>query len=108
MADTELMIAGAGDRPVPASQAKPVHSLSRIEEHVSWPVLAKLPVTITAEIPVERFCVRDLLGLHAGCVIDTASPETEDVPLIAGSLQLAWTEFEVVNRQLVARLTRLA
>ncbi len=32
----------------------------------------------------------------------------EDVPLSAGDVQLAWSEFEVVDTQLAVRVTRLA
>ena len=82
--------------------------MARIEEHSSWPVLAKLPVGISAEVPLKRFCVKDVLGLQKGQVFEAASSETEDVPLMAGKVHLAWSEFEVVDRHLVMRLTRLA
>jgi hypothetical protein len=32
----------------------------------------------------------------------------EDVPLASADVQLAWTEFEVVETQLAVRITRLA
>jgi hypothetical protein len=32
----------------------------------------------------------------------------EDLPLASGDVQLAWSEFEVVDSQLAVRLTRLA
>jgi len=31
----------------------------------------------------------------------------DDVPLSSGNVQLAWSEFEVVDTQLAVRLTRL-
>jgi flagellar motor switch/type III secretory pathway protein FliN len=107
MPETELMIRNAGEQSGPA-KILDVRWMSRIEEHPCWPVLAKLPAMVTAEIPLKRFCVRDLLSLEKGHVVDTSSPETEDVPLMANRVQLAWSEFEVIDRQLVARLTRLA
>lgn len=82
--------------------------MRRIEEHPSWPVLARLPVTMEATIPLSRFRVRDLLGLAEGQVFETASPDTEDVPLKVGDVQLGWTEFEVLEQKIAVRLTRLA
>ncbi len=79
----------------------------RIEEHSAWLVLSRLPVTMAAEIPLSRFRVRDLLGLAEGQVFESASPDTEDVPLKVGDVQLGWTEFEVVEQRIALRLTRL-
>ena len=109
MADTKLsVIRDSGEIPRRIAENIRVPWMSRIEEHPSWPVLAKLSVAVSAEIPLKQFRVRDLLGLKKGHLFETESPETEDVPLMAGKLQLAWSEFEIVDRQLVVRLTRLA
>lgn len=82
--------------------------MRRIEEHSLWPVLSKLPVTISAELSLIRFRVRDLLGLADGQVFETASPDSEDVPLKVGDVQLGWTEFEVLDQKIAVRLTRLS
>ena len=74
--------------------------MRRIEEHTAWSVLSRLPVTMAAEISLSRFRVRDLLGLAAGQVFETDSPDTEDVPLKVSGVQLGWTEFEVVEQQI--------
>jgi flagellar motor switch protein FliM len=72
------------------------------------PALARLPVELDVAAPVGNFRVRDLLSLEAGVVISTHWGHGEDMPLQAGKVQLAWTEFEVVDRQLAVRVTRLA
>jgi flagellar motor switch protein FliM len=82
--------------------------MRRIEEHVSWPVLSKLPVTVSAALSLSQFRVRDLLGLAEGQVFETAFPDTEDVPLKVGEVQLGWTEFEVLDQKIAVRLTRLS
>lgn len=82
-------------------------SIARIEEHPSWSVLARLPVTLTAGILLNRFKVRDLLNLREGQVFGSRSRDTEDVPLRVGQVQLGWSEFEVVEQRLSLRLTRL-
>jgi flagellar motor switch protein FliM len=82
--------------------------MSRIEEHSAWPIFSRLAVTMAVEVPLIRFKVQDLLGLKEGQVFESASPDTEDVPLKVGDVQLGWTEFEVVEQKIALRLTRLA
>jgi flagellar motor switch protein FliM len=79
-----------------------------MEAHPAWPMIARLPVTLSASIPLKRFTVRDLLGLSCGQTIESAWATTEDVPLKADALQLSWCEFEVVGQSMALRLTRLA
>jgi flagellar motor switch protein FliM len=82
--------------------------IRRIEEHASWPVLSKLPMTMSVALSLNQFRVRDLLGLVEGQVFETMSPDTEDIPLKVGDVQLGWTEFEVLDQKIAARLTRLS
>jgi flagellar motor switch protein FliN/FliY len=70
-------------------------------------MLSRLHLAMTASITLKGFKVRDLLRLEPGQVVESAWPETEDVPLVVGQVQIAWSEFEVVDHQLVVRLTRL-
>lgn len=112
MADTELATLNPAASPavretiVPAVPAK--RWTMRIEEHPSWPVLSGLTVAMTAGVTVKGFKVRNLLRLEQGQVIESACPEAEDVPLKVGQVQVAWSEFEVVDQHLMVRLTRLA
>lgn len=111
MAEIELVKAEAEKRE--RAQAA-VHGVARkpwmvrIEEHAEWPALSKLSVPMSAEIVLAGFKVRDLLALDNGQVIESGWPETEDVPVKAGQVQVGWSEFEVVDQQLLIRLTRLA
>jgi flagellar motor switch/type III secretory pathway protein FliN len=70
--------------------------------------LARLPVEVDVAVPVEDFRVRNLLALEAGQVIETRWANGGDMPLTSGAVQLAWSEFEVVDSQLAVRVTRLA
>ena len=70
--------------------------------------MAKLPVELEVSVPVREFRVRDLVRLDAGQVIETQWGHTRDMPLLAGDVQLAWSEFEVVETKLAVRVTRLA
>lgn len=81
--------------------------MSRVEEHPAWEMLSQIGMTLRAEVALDGFRVRDLLGLAEGQVFETASPDTEDVPIRVGNVQLGWGEFEVVEQQMALRVTRL-
>ena len=71
------------------------------------PPLARLPVELDVSVPVREFRVRNLLALEPGQVIESQWAHGEDMPLAAGEVQLAWSEFEVVDSELAVRVTRL-
>ncbi len=79
-----------------------------MEDHAAWPMLSGLAVKLEANIPLRGLHVRDLLALESGQTIESAWAVTEDVPLKVGQVQLCWCEFEVVDRKMSLRLTRLA
>jgi flagellar motor switch protein FliN/FliY len=70
--------------------------------------VAQLPVELEVAVPVRDFRVRNLLSLELGQVIETQWSHGADMPLACGDVQLAWSEFEVVDTQLAVRVTRLA
>jgi flagellar motor switch/type III secretory pathway protein FliN len=72
----------------------------------SAPVM-RLPVELEVAIPLRGFRVRDLLRLASGTVVESQWVHGEDVPLGSADVQLAWSEFEVMDTQLAVRLTRL-
>jgi flagellar motor switch protein FliM len=90
---------------VPAPNASEDNSIE--EAAVSAPV-AKLPVELDVAIPVREFRIRNLLALVPGQLIESQWGHTRDVPLATGDVQLAWSEFEVVDTRLAVRMTRLA
>jgi flagellar motor switch protein FliN/FliY len=70
--------------------------------------VAKLRVEVEVGVPVRDFRVRNLLVLEPGVIVESQWKHGEDLPLAAGDVQLAWTEFEVMEGQLAARLTRIS
>jgi hypothetical protein len=70
--------------------------------------IGRLPVELDVSVPVRNFRVRNLLMLEPANLIESGWGHGEDVPLSAGHVQLAWSEFEVVDTQLAVRVTRLA
>jgi flagellar motor switch/type III secretory pathway protein FliN len=69
--------------------------------------IAQIPIEIDVAVPIRNFRVRNLLALTTGRVIGTEWLEGEDLPLGARGVQLAWTEFEVIDQKLAVRITRL-
>lgn len=72
------------------------------------PIIARIPVELDVSIPLHNFRVRNLLALGPGVVVESRWNHGEDLPLAAGKVHLAWTEFEVVDTTLAVRITRLA
>jgi flagellar motor switch/type III secretory pathway protein FliN len=70
--------------------------------------LSRLPVELEVGVPVREFRVRNLLALAPGQVIESQWSHGDDVPLASGAVQLAWSEFEVIDTDLAVRVTRLA
>ena len=70
--------------------------------------IPQLPVQLGVSIPVREFRVHQLLALAPGQVIETRWNHGDELPLAAGEVQLAWSEFEVVETRLAVRVTRLA
>ena len=69
--------------------------------------VVRLPVEIDVVLPVREFRVRHLLALEPGQVIESEWSYSDAVPVTAGDVQLAWSEFEVIDEQLAVRVTRL-
>jgi flagellar motor switch protein FliN/FliY len=70
--------------------------------------MTRLPVELDVTVPVREFRVRNLLALSQGQLIESQWGSGDDMPLTAGDVQLAWSEFEVVDSELAVRITRLA
>lgn len=68
---------------------------------------SRLPVELDVSVEVLDFRVRNLLALEPDQVIETRWTHGEDLPLAAGKVLLAWSEFEVVDARLGVRITRL-
>jgi flagellar motor switch protein FliN/FliY len=102
-----IMPANSQETVVPAvTAARPW--VMRIEEHVLWSPLSRMTVATAAGIPLSGFKIGDLLRLAPGQIVESKWSHTDDIPLKAGRVQVAWTEFEVVDQHLMVRLTRLA
>ena len=78
------------------------------DEAADWKDVLGLPCTISVEIPVAAFTVKDMLNLEAQVVVSSAWATTSNVPLRVNGEAVAWCEFEVLGNRLAIRLTELA
>lgn len=101
-------MSGAAELATLGAAAVSVKRREEMEAGPHWAVLQRLPVRLSVGVPLPRFRVRDVAGLAVGQTIESAWPVTTDVPLRAGSVQLSWAEFEVVEGKMAVRMTRLA
>lgn len=85
----------------------PVTAEHAADESAFPALVLRLPVNLDVRVPVRDFRMRQLLALAPGQVIETQWNHGEDLPLAAGDVEVAWSEFEVVEAKLAVRITRL-
>jgi flagellar motor switch/type III secretory pathway protein FliN len=92
-----------------ARQTEGVRSAPAVQaEAVDWAPVLDLPLTLTVDVVLPGFKVRDLMRLQKGTVIPSQWLVSADVGLRANGELIAWSEFEVVGSRLAVRLTELA
>ena len=74
----------------------------------NWNAFLLLPCQLSLEIPVPGFTVSALLRLAPNDVINTHWLQGTDVPLHVNGKLIGWTELEVIDDHLAARLTQIA
>lgn len=74
----------------------------------NWSAFQQLPCRISLEISIPHFTVAALLRLSPNDVINTRWLQGSDVPLRVNGKLIGWTEFEVIDDSLAARLTQIA
>ena len=105
-----LSVLNSGDETVEGRALVPVSAPDQppCDPAIFSAPIALLPVELDVTVPVRKFRVRNLLALEPGQLIESQWGHGDDVPLASGEVQLAWTEFEVIETQLAVRVTRLA
>lgn len=73
------------------------------DEALPW-----LPCTLTVDIPIRKFTVRNLMNLDRGSIVETDHHQSSDLPLRVNGQLVGWTEIEVVGDRLAVRLTDLS
>lgn len=74
----------------------------------TWTDAGWLPCTLSVDLPVAHFTVRDLLQLEPGSLVETKKPNGADVPVMVNQQLVGWAEFEVFGQRLAIRITEIA
>jgi flagellar motor switch protein FliN/FliY len=74
----------------------------------NWAAFQLLSCQLSLEIPIPGFTVAALLRLSPNDVVNTHWLQGSDVPLRVNGRLIGWTEFEVIDDHLAARLTQIA
>jgi len=75
--------------------------------HELWEQAGLLPCSLSVDVPLMHFAVRDLLQLEPGAIVESKNANGADVPVFANTRLIGWAEFEVVGQRLAIRLTEL-
>lgn len=102
------LVASGGLRPGEGLAGNILDSVAEYEALRLSEPLERLPVGLVVSVPVREFRIHHLLAMVPGALIETQWGHGEDLPLSSGDVQLAWSEFEVVDARLAARVTRLS
>lgn len=70
--------------------------------------MACLPCTVSIELAVPGFTLKDLLSLGRGAVLRSNLPTSSNVPMRINGELIAWCEFEAMGNRLSIRLADLA
>ncbi|HTW23257.1 MAG TPA: FliM/FliN family flagellar motor C-terminal domain-containing protein [Candidatus Baltobacteraceae bacterium] len=100
-------VVAAASAPAANPPQTPASSVLSPEERSRWADAELLPCTLSAEIEMTHFTVRDLFRLDVDSVLDAGWVQTLDVPLRANRQLIGWAEFEVIDDRLAVRLTEL-
>ncbi len=73
-----------------------------------WAAFQLLSCRLTLEIPIPGFTIAALLRLSPNDIVNTHWLQGSDVPLHVNGKLIGWTEFEVIDDHLAARLTQIA
>ena len=87
--------------------ATPAAIAANAEERGRWADAEFLPCSLSAEIDMAHFTVRDLFLLEVDSVLNAGWVQTVDVPLKANQQLIGWVEFEVIGERLAVRLTEI-
>lgn len=67
-----------------------------------------MPVTLHVRVPLSCFRLQALSGLTPGSIVTTNWPTSEDLPVSAGGIRIAWAEFAITDQKRAVRVTRIS
>ena len=81
---------------------------SRSQPTIEWCHFGWLPCTLSLELPLAPFTIRDLLRLKLGSILVTQWSSGSEVPLRADGQMIGWAELEPAGEHIGARVTELS
>jgi len=72
-----------------------------------WTDAGWLNCTISVDLSLTKFTVRDLLRLDVGAILETKNADGADVPVTVNSQLIGWAEFEIVGQRVAVRMTEV-
>jgi flagellar motor switch/type III secretory pathway protein FliN len=84
----------------------PTRPLTATSEE-AWALVDSLPVSLSVEVQLQRFNVRDLLLLEVGSIVETTESVAEAAPLLANGKRIGNGVFEVVGEFIGFRISDL-
>lgn len=72
-----------------------------------WGQVAGLRCTLSVDLPVAGFKVRDLLALDVDSVVDSHQNATSQAPVWVNGARVGWAEFDVLRTRLAIRISEL-
>lgn len=72
-----------------------------------WEPLLGLSCELSVQLPVSHLTVAGFLDLRVKRIVRLEWPVSADVPVWVNGVQIAWGEFEVLEKSLAVRLTEM-
>jgi len=89
-----------------AATAQELETTGR-EHDPRWEPLLGLSCQLSVQLPVSHFTVAGFLNLRIRQIVTLVWPVAADVPVWVNGVQIAWGEFEVLEKSLAVRFTEL-
>jgi len=79
-----------------------------LTSHVSLASVSSIRINLQVMIPVACFRLHTLYSLAPGSVVPTVWLHSEDLPVSAENVRLAWAEFAITGHRRSVRVTRIS
>ena len=89
-------------------EPRPTAPLDPAMDEGRWQPVMGLPCTLSVDIELPHFRVRDFLAVRIGSVVQTQWSLGRDVPLWVNGALIGWGELESIGTRLAVRVTEVA
>lgn len=89
------------------SAAAETEAKETVSKDDPWGQVAGLRCTLSVDLPVTGFKVRDLLMLDVDTVVDSHQNATSQAPVWVNGARIGWAEFDALRTRLAIRISEL-